>query len=207
MISLKQRYFINAHKVATPFFITLLMFYYNNFEIGALVYLALHGTYCVNWCLKELMYPDKSFDQIASIPEFTMGTIFISQYWCAGYLVISKGTNPHHLTIFIAIFLNIVGTFLHFGSDAQKYYLLSQRKQLITNGFFAVSRNMNYFGEILNYISFAMLSEHIAPFIILFIMISIAFIPNMVKKDASLEKYEEFQSYKARTYFLVPYVF
>jgi len=206
MIYLKRRYFINAHKICTPLVLTLLMIYYDNYEIGALVYLALHGTYCVNWCLKELMFPDKSFDETASIPVFISGCFGISQYWCAGYLVISRATNPHYLTIFIAIFLNILGTFLHFGSDAQKYYLLSERKQLITNGFFAVSRNMNYFGEILNYVSFAMLSEHVLPFIMLVDMVLIVYIPNMIKKDKSLQKYKEFKDYKERTYFLVPYI-
>jgi len=66
-----------------------------------------------------------------------------------------------------AISLNIIGVFLHYTADAQKYYTLKYRSGLITEGFFARSRNTNYLGEILIYGSFVMLVQHWLPFLIL----------------------------------------
>jgi hypothetical protein len=37
--------FINFQKAGTLFFMFLLMIYFNNFSLGAWVYLALHGSY------------------------------------------------------------------------------------------------------------------------------------------------------------------
>ena len=40
------------------------------------------------------------------------------------------------------------------GPDAQKYFVLREKKGLITHGFNALSRNTNYLGEIMIYASF-----------------------------------------------------
>jgi hypothetical protein len=69
--------------------------------------------------------------------------------------------------IAVAIAINITGVLLHYGSDAQKYFTLKYKKGLLTEGFFSRSRNPNYLGEILIYLSFAMLAQHWLPFVIL----------------------------------------
>ena len=51
----------------------------------------------------------------------------------------------------LALFLYTVGIFLHYVSDAQKYYTLQYRKGLIEEGLFSRTRNPNYLGEILIY--------------------------------------------------------
>jgi Protein of unknown function (DUF1295) len=45
-------------------------------------------------------------------------------------------------------------------SDAQKFYILRERKGLIEDGLFTRTRNPNYLGEILIYVSFAIMSMH-----------------------------------------------
>ena len=188
-----MRYFINAHKVLTPFVILSCMKYYDNMGIGPLVYLALHGTYCVNWILKELIYPDKSFERILSPGMFLYGCVVITQYWWAPWILISKTNGPNNITIFVGIVLNVLGTFLHYGSDAQKYYMLAERKGLIKNGFFKRSRNTNYLGEILIYLGFAIFAEHYLPIIVVALIGTGLYLPNMLEKDKSLSKYDEFK--------------
>ena len=119
----------------------------------------------------------------------------------------SSGVEPALPLVATAIALNILGVFLHYGSDAQKYYTLKYRSGLITEGFFARCRNPNYLGEILIYLAFAMLAMHWLPFVILGGLIAGVFIPNMLKKDQSLSRYPEFNVYKGNSGLLFPKLF
>jgi steroid 5-alpha reductase family enzyme len=98
----------------------------------------------------------------------------------------------------------IVGIFLHYVSDAQKYFTLKARKGLITDGLFARTRNPNYLGEILICLAYAMMSLHWLPFAIEAAWIWGFFWPNMRTKDASMVRYPEFAAYKAETGMLLP---
>ena len=102
------------------------------------------------------------------------------------------------------ISINIIGIFLHFASDAQKYFTLRIKKELIKDGFFKNIRNTNYLGEILIYLSFAILSMSYIPFVILALFFFVVFLPRMIKKDKSLTKYPAFKEYKQISGLLFP---
>jgi protein-S-isoprenylcysteine O-methyltransferase Ste14 len=204
---MKAKYAINLSKGLTFFFILGLMFVYHNFTLGPWVYLALHGTYGFLWLLKDRIFPDKQWEQQVSIPQGIFIFILVNLYWIAPFILISSGTVPPLPLVAVAISLNIFGVFLHFASDAQKYYTLKYQKGLITEGFFARCRNTNYLGEIFIYTAFAMLTQHWLPFLILGSFISMVFIPNMLKKDSSLSRYSEFDDYKNRSGLLFPKLF
>jgi protein-S-isoprenylcysteine O-methyltransferase Ste14 len=204
---MKTKYAINLHKGLTFFFVLGLMFVYQNFTVGAWVYLALHSTYGFLWLLKDQLFPDKQWEQFVSIPQGIFIFLVVSLYWIAPFILISSGTVPPLPLVALAISLNIFGVFLHFASDTQKYYTLKYQKGLITEGFFARCRNTNYLGEIFIYTAFAMLTQHWLPFLILGFFISTVFIPNMLKKDKSLSRYSEFDDYKNRSGLLFPKLF
>ena len=201
---MKPKYAINLHKGLTFFFILGLMFVYQNYTLGAWVYLALHGTYGFLWLLKDRIFPDPQWEQSLSIPQGIFTFMVVNLYWIAPFILISSGTVPPLPLVAAAISVNIFGVFLGFASDAQKYYTLKYQKGLITEGFFARCRNTNYLGEILIYSSFAMLTQHWLPFLILGSFISMVFIPNMLKKDTSLSRYPDFEDYKKRSGLLFP---
>lgn len=204
---MKIKHVINFHKGATAFYIAALMVAYQNFGLGPWVYLALHGTYGLLWLLKDRLYPDKQWEQPISLGTgaFTFG--FISLYWVAPFLLISRGVEPPLPLVAGAIALNILGVFLHYASDAQKYFTLKYQPGLITEGLFARCRNTNYLGEILIYLSFALLAMHWLPLVILGLVAAAVFVPNMRKKDESLSRYPEFAGYKARSGLLLPQLF
>lgn len=201
------RNFINPHKVITPIFIIALIIIYDNASIGPLIYLSLHGMYCLNWMLKELMFPDKLFDEEISLKTYLLATVTVYNYWWAPWLLISRRIEPHPLVILAAVSLNILGTFLHFGCDVQKYFVLQERTGLITNGFFARSRNLNYLGEIMIYLGFAILPQHIGPLLMLSGMVLFVFVPMMLRKDRSMSRYEDFKEYKTQSNFILPKLF
>jgi hypothetical protein len=51
---MKLKHPLNLHKGLTFIFILGLMLVYDNFTIGAWIYLALHGTYGILWLFKIL---------------------------------------------------------------------------------------------------------------------------------------------------------
>lgn len=201
---IKIKHSINLHKGTTLIFILVLMIAYQNFTLGPWIYLALHGTYGILWLLKDRIYPDKQWEEEIPVIQSIMMFVIIGLYWVAPYILISSGTEPPIPLVAAAICLNIFGVFLHYSSDAQKYYTLKYKPGLITEGFFARCRNTNYLGEMFIYISFAMLAQHWLPFLILGGFFALIFIPNILKKDKSLSRHLEFTEYKTNSGLIIP---
>jgi len=204
---MKLKYAINLHKGSTAFFVVGLMFYYQNFSMGPWVYLALHGSYGFLWLLKDRMFPDKQWDQIVSVPYGIFVFLVLGLYWIAPWLLISQRIEPSAAIIATAVSLNMFGVMLHYGSDAQKYFTLKYKPGLITEGFFAHCRNMNYLGELMIYCGFALLTTSWIGFIGITVFFIGAFLPNMIKKDKSLSRYAEFANYKKQSGIFFPRIF
>ena len=200
--------FINAHKILVIPLVLWLMSYYGNWSTEAFVYLALHGTYSLLWLLKQTYFPDRRFAE--RLPLWIgVGFVFIplAGYYLAPYLLISRHVTLPPYVFAIVLFLYITGIFFHYVSDAQKFYILRERKGLIEDGLFTRTRNPNYFGEILIYVSFAIMSMHWIPFVVLGAWVFGFFARNMLRKDRSLARHPGFAEYKSRTGLLFPRVF
>ena len=197
--------YINAHKIFLIPFVIGLMYYYQNWSMEAFIYLSIHGTYCILWLVKHQLYPDKRFRKKQG---FLIGLFFIfiplAGYYIAPYLLISKKLTLPPYLIALFLFIYIIGIFLHYVSDAQKFYLLQNKKALITNGLFKRTRNPNYLGEILIYFAFAAMSMHWLPFIVLAFWVFGFFLRNMLKKDKSLSRYPGWKDYKKNSWLLFP---
>ncbi len=201
---MKLNQIINLHKGLTVFVVAGLMMFYKNYSIAAWVYLSLHGTYGILWLLKEKIFPDPYFKEKINLVTSITGFIFLGSYWIAPFILISSQKLVSYPIIAASISINIIGVFLHFASDAQKYFTLQIKKELIKDGFFKNIRNTNYLGEILIYLSFATLSMSYIPFAILALFFFGVFLPRMKKKDKSLTKYASFKEYKRISGLLLP---
>ena len=160
---MKLKYAVNLHKGLTGAVVVALMFYYDNFSLGPLVYLALHGTYGLMWLLKDRLFPYKQWEGIVSpgYGVFAFGALLL--YWIAPFILISRSIEPTPAVMAFSVALTVFGTMLHFGSDAQKYFTLKYKSGLITEGFFKRCRNTNYLGEFLIYTGFALLTMMDSP--------------------------------------------
>ena len=201
---MKLNQIINLHKGLTVFVVAGLMLFYKNYSIAAWVYLSLHGTYGILWLLKEKIFPDPYFKEKINFITSITGFIFLGSYWIAPFILISSQKSVSSPIIAASISINIIGVFLHFASDAQKYFTLRIQKELIRDGFFKKIRNTNYLGEILIYLSFAILSMSYIPFAILALFFFVVFQTRMIKKDKSLTKYSSFKEYKQISGLLFP---
>ena len=201
---MKLNQVINFHKGLTVFVVAGLMIFYKNYSIAAWVYLSLHGTYGILWLLKEKIFPDPYFKEKINFITSIIGFVFLGSYWIAPFILISSQKSVSSPIIAASISINIFGVFLHFASDAQKYFTLRIQKELIRDGFFKNIRNTNYLGEILIYLSFAILSMSYIPFAILALFFFVVFLPRMIKKHKSLAKYSSFKEYKQISGLLFP---
>lgn len=200
----QQRHFINIHKALVIPLVLGMMWYFNEWGATAFVYLGLHGSYTLLWLLKERIFRDRRFEQ--DIP-LVVGILFLfiplAGYYVAPFIITSQHVTAPPWLLGVAVGINILGVFFHYVSDAQKFFVLKNRKGLITDGLFTKTRNPNYLGEMLIYSSFALLSRHWLPWAILAVWWAV-FFRNMLRKDKSLARYPEFARYKAQSGLLLP---
>lgn len=199
--------FINAHKILVGPTVLAMMWAHQNWSTEAFLYLSLHGTYTVLWLVKHAIYPDKSFEERLPI-GIGIAFVFIplQAYLIAPYLLISRHVTHPPYIIAAVVSLYVFGVFLHYVSDAQKHYTLRDRRMLITDGLFRRTRNPNYLGELFIYLSYAILSKHWLPFVVLGAWVT-SFFVRMRRKDKSLARYPEFARYRQTSGLLLPVLF
>ena len=206
---MKQKHFIDSHKCITLPVIFALIVYFCQWEnMTAWIYLALHGSYGFMWIAKSRIFPDKTWEKKCSIWYGLYIWVGLTLYWVSPWIIISNGITHQPIFLFFSIFMYSIGIFLHYASDMQKYtHLKLNPGELIMDGFMYKCRNINYFGELLIYLSFALLSKHWLPIVILMAFIGIVWFPNMLRKDQSLSRYSKYKEYKKRTKLIIPFLY
>ena len=203
----KFAHVINLQKCTSLFFCLGLCWWFNNYSTTAIIYAALHGSYGLCWYIKHLTFPDNSFEIRITIPSAIMGWVSIlGPYWISPWIIVTQNVNCSNLHLCIAIILFVVGVVVMMVADAQKYYTLRIKKDLITDGFFKHIRHINYSAEMLIYFSMATLSKHWLPMMVLLVIWSFIFVPRILNKERSMSRYDEWSNYKKNTRALIPYV-
>jgi len=207
---MQQKHFIDAHKGITFLVILVMMAIFQRWQnTTAWIYLALHGTYGILWVLKSRIFPDKNWEKPASL----WWGIFVAWggltlYWLPALLLMWTGVEAPGWLLGLAVSLNLFGVFLHFTVDMQKYvHLRLQPGVLITDWLLARVRNMNYFGELLIYLSFPLLTMSALAFIPIALFVVFYWIPGMLRKEKSLARYTEFDEYKRNSKLFIPFLF
>ena len=208
----KQKYIIDFAKGITWALVLYLIYLYNQQDnITAWIYLCLHGSYGIMWVLKSYIFPDKTWESKVGIPYAMLIFIGLILYWAPAYIITSNSHQASNLIIVISIFIFSIGVFYHFVSDMQKFIFLKNNSGLIKDGFWKQCRHPNYFGELLIYLSFLLLvvesSQWWIPTAVLLLFIIAVWIPNMIKIEKSLSRFDDHNEYKRKTPFFIPYLF
>jgi len=207
----KLAWVINFQKGGTFFFLGLLMWRYHNTSPAAWLYLALHGTYGLVWLLKDLAFPDPSWQKRVTILGGLMAFLTVlGPYWLFGWLLISGTAKPVYplppgAWFCLCVSLCLFGSVLMIAADAQKFFTLRVQKGLITDGVHRYIRHPNYLGEMMIYGSFALLVWHWLPPLVLAWVWLLVFAPNMTLKEASLSRYPGWTDYRRRSWWLLPF--
>ena len=112
--------------------------------------------------------------------------------------------------LYLSMINYIMGVVITIAADTQKNTFLKHVKErpiLITDGLFSRSRNMNYFGEMLLYSSFATVSNHWISYSIVFWAFLSVMPVRMIQKESSLVKKPGFKNYARDANFLIPKIF
>jgi len=214
---LKLAWVINTQKILCFPFFGFLMWYYADktpwaTSQAAWIYLAMNGSYGLIWLLKDLTFPDASWQRRCTFGGATYAASGLASYLAIGWVLISGVSDPQYplatpawFALCITIFT--FGVVIMFGADVQKFVQLRARRGLISNGLFTYIRHPNYLGEMMIYASFGMMAWHWLPVLILGYIWVGTFSVNMVMKEASMSRYPEWAQYKKRSWWLVPGVF
>jgi steroid 5-alpha reductase family enzyme len=206
---MKLNHFIDSNKGITFLVILGMMAYFKQWDNPtAWVYLALHGTYGILWVMKTYLFPDTNWVRKTSLWFGLVSWAALMLYWIPAYLLMRNGVQAPLWLLAVAISLNIFGVFFVFTADMQKYTTLMLRPdELITSGMFGLSRNINYFGELLIYAAFALLPMTWLAFVPLVLFITFFWIPNMIRKDKILRQLPGFNEYRKKTKAFFPFLF
>jgi protein-S-isoprenylcysteine O-methyltransferase Ste14 len=206
---MKLNYFIDSNKGITFLVILGLMAYFDQWDNPtAWVYLALHGTYGLLWVMKTGLFPDANWTRKTSLWFGLVSWAALMLYWIPAFLLMWRGVQAPLWLLALAISLNILGVFFVFTADMQKFTALKLRpNELITDGMFGLSRNINYFGEFLIYAAFALLPMTWLAFIPLALFIVTFWIPNMVRKEKVLAGLPGYEEYRRKVKAFFPFLF
>ncbi len=211
----KLSWVINFQKIATGFFLAALMFAYADTTPGATstaawVFLALHGTYGFVWLLKDMAFPDPGWQKRVTIGGGLNAFLMVlGPYWLFGWLLISGTASaayplPDTAWFALCISLCMLGCALMIAADAQKYFTLRLKRDLITDGVHRYVRHPNYLGEMVIYLSLALMVWHWLPAVILAYVWLGIFLPNILCKEESLSRYPGWAAYRRRSRLLIP---
>jgi protein-S-isoprenylcysteine O-methyltransferase Ste14 len=174
----------------------------------AWIYLSLHGMYGILWVVKSRIFPDKNWEREVGLVWALISVFGLLAYWIAPWILMSRGVQNPAWYLSLCLGMNILGVFLHFVTDMQKFTSLKlQPDTLITDGLMTSVRNLNYFGELLIYLSLAMMTMNWIPLMIVGLYIPVYWLPNMRRKDQSLARYSDFEAYQKRSKLFIPFLF
>jgi len=205
-----MRVLIDFNKIAAPLVCFLTISWYSQWNnMTAVIYAALHGTYGILWALKSIYFPSASSSWQSDLgfrDSFNLELVMALFYSPIVIICRYHVQAPIWLVLFCLV-IYILGVFFHFVSEMHKYLVLQMRKELVTTGLWGLSRNINYFGELLIFLSLGSLSMNAFPLMFLNCIVTFLWWPNMVRKEKFLSRYPEFPQWKSRTPAFIPYVY
>jgi protein-S-isoprenylcysteine O-methyltransferase Ste14/uncharacterized protein YndB with AHSA1/START domain len=168
------------------------------------VYLALHVSYCVWYLLKQIILRETIFRERDSALELVMVVGMVGVFYALpGWLAFRNPTPVTNLELAASVPLFFFGSVINTGADVQKITALRLRSGLITDGFWALSRNINYFGDLMRYAAFALLSGSAWSWLVVLFVLSID-LDRMRSKAKLLARYPEYAAYQRNVSALVP---
>ena len=172
----KFAWVINFQKTGTFPILAFLIAWYHNSRTAAWIYLAMHGTYGLIWIMKDLAFPDRSWQARITIGGGINAFISVlGWYWVFGWLLISSRSTPNYplpayVWFCLCLTLCILGV------------------------------------AIMIYGSFALMVWHWLPVVVLTWVWGGLFAVNIRLKEASMSRYSDWDQYKEHTWLLLPRV-
>ena len=201
-----MHHIVNTQKGLTLLWVGVLVVLCRHTESVGYVYMGLHGGYGIVWIIKDYAVPDMRFRQQVSVSTATLVCILLLMYW---YIPVATILNSREQRVggereCWAVLSTIVGVCMMIGSDTQKYVQLKYKKGLVSDGFFRLTRNPNYLGEIMIYGGFGILSNDTVCWCMLLVVWAGLFGTGMMRKELSYMKKDGWREYSDASLILLP---
>lgn len=208
--SLTQLTAINIAKVLTIVLLVAYAFIFGIHDFRQVLYLCLHISYCLWWLLEQWLFPLRR-QQIFAEPIDIKGLIGIllfvgAFYTLPGYFAFTNPSPLSYITASIALVFYIFGSLINTAADVQKLTAKQYGAGLVSDQVWRLSRNINYFGDLLRYSSFAVLAGSLWAYLVPG-MTALIYFQLIRKKETSMaEKYPDFAQYQQTSTRLIPFI-
>ncbi len=209
-LNMTQLTAINLAKTLTIVLLLGYAFWFGINDFRQIIYLCLHISYCLWWLLEQWFYPPRA-RQIFQDPVNTGTLIFTllitgAFYSLPGYLAFANPEPISLTTVAIALPTYIFGTLINASADIQKLTAKHLGEKLVKDNIWRFSRNINYFGDLLRYLSFSIVSGSLWSYSLPGLII-LTYLYLMSKKEKSMsEKYADFSEYKQSSAYFIPFI-
>ncbi|RUS95903.1 hypothetical protein DSM106972_089160 [Dulcicalothrix desertica PCC 7102] len=200
---------INVAKVFTIVLLVAFSFIYGVHDMRQVIYLCLHISYCLWWLLEQWLFPQRCqmFSEQVGIIGFIFSLLFVGVlYALPGYLAFTNQVPLSMTAVGIALPLFIFGTLINTAADVQKLTAKQYNAGLVRDNIWRLSRNINYFGDLLRYLSFSIVAGSLWAYIVP-ATITALYLQRISQKEQSMSsKYPEYTEYQQSSARLIPFI-
>ncbi len=200
---------INVAKVFTIVLLVAFSFIYGVHDMRQVIYLCLHISYCLWWLLEQWLFPQRRqmFGEEVGIIGFIFSLLFVGVlYALPGYLAFINPSPLSMMATGIALPLFIFGTLINTAADVQKLTAKQFNAGLVRDNIWRLSRNINYFGDLLRYLSFSIVAGSIWAYVVP-VTIFALYLQRINQKEQSMpSKYPEYAQYQQSSARLIPFI-
>jgi protein-S-isoprenylcysteine O-methyltransferase Ste14 len=200
---------INVGKALTVLLLILCAAMYGIQDFRQLLYLCLHGSYCLWWLLEQWFYPPRRqmFNQPTKLAGFASTLLLVGVFYTLpGYLAFTNSTPIAFGTAAIALLLYIFGSLINTSADVQKLTAKQWGADLVSDGLWRFSRHINYFGDWLRYLSFSVLAGSLLAYLVPGLILLMYLYLIGQKEQTMPSKYSGYAQYQQSTARFIPFI-
>eukprot|EP01084_Bolivina_argentea_P180484 311812_1 len=199
---------INVHKLSTMFIHIWCVIYFNRLEsFNSVIHSACYCLFATQWILTTHTNRAGLYQEKVPISQGVITFVFLSvHHYLPAFYINYFGIDASPLMVSISMMVCMGGMWLVSNADAQKHYTLINKKGLIMTDLWSLSRNINYFGELLVYVGLTLFTKNIVFVIIYNAFMVLTWTTFIGKKEKSLSRYKEWKEYSENTAKIIPFV-
>ena len=199
---------INSAKLLTVALLLVLAAVVGVRGMRQVIYLSLHISYCLWWLLEQWLFPERRrqlFSERVGVAGFAGALLFIGVlYSLPGLLAFLNPAPISNAAVALALGLFSFGSLINTGADVQKTTAKALGAGLVSDGIWRRVRHVNYLGDLLRYLSFAVVAGNAWAYLVPGLVLLIYLQRIGLKEQQMAAKYPAFTAYQQRSSRLLP---
>ena len=170
--------------------------------------LSLHISYCLWWLLEQWLFPERArqlFSERVGVVGFGFALLFIGVFYTLpGLLAFLNPLPISQAAVAVALGLFSFGSLINASADAQKTTAKAMGAGLVSDGIWRRVRHVNDLGDLLRYLSFAVVAGNVWAYLVPALVLLI-YLQRIGQKEVQMAvKYPEFSAWEQRSARLLP---